>query len=188
MSVGGVRGKAESSFGDRPVIRIRRILESEPAVLDGLTALLMDVVHGGASVGFLAPLADATAANYWHRVLGQLQDGLALWVAEDDGRIVGSVQLDHCQKENGRHRAEVQKLFVLGSHRGQGVSSRLMQAVEEHARANGLTLLVLDTLSDSAAASVYRHLGWTCAGSIPGYAATPDGVLHATSYFYKQLT
>jgi len=47
---------------------------------------------------------------------------------------------------------------------------------------------VLDTLTDSAAASVYRHLGWRHAGSIPEYAATPDGRLHATSYFYKQLS
>jgi hypothetical protein len=63
-----------------------------------------------------------------------------------------------------------------------------MEAVESFARASGRSLLVLDTLSDSAAASVYRHLGWKFAGSIPAYAATPDGVLHATSYFYKQLS
>jgi GNAT superfamily N-acetyltransferase len=128
------------------------------------------------------------AANYWRQVLGRLEGGLVLWVAEDDDRIVGAVQLEHCGKDNARHRAEVQKLFVRVSHRGRGISSRLMQAVEAHARANGHTLLVLDTLSHSDAAAVYRHLGWQFAGSIPGYAATPDGELHATSYFYKQLT
>ena len=170
-----------------PVIHIRRIVEPEPAAIEALASLLQDVVHDGASVGFLAPLAASTATNYWRRVLGQLQDGLALWVAEDDGRIVGTVQLDRCGKENGRHRAEVQKLLVLGSHRGRGIGSRLMQAVEIYARRVGCTLLVLDTLSDSAAASVYRHLGWQYAGSIPRYAATPDGVLHATSCFYRLL-
>ena len=170
-----------------PVIHIRRIVEPEPAAIEALASLLLDVVHDGASVGFLAPLAASTATNYWRRVLGQLQDGLALWVAEDDGRIVGTVQLDRCGKENGRHRAEVQKLRVLGSHRGRGIASRLMQAVEIYARRVGCTLLVLDTLSDSAAASVYRHLGWQYAGSISRYAATPDGVLHATSFFYRLL-
>lgn len=103
------------------------------------------------------------------------------------GVIVGSVQLERCAKENGRHRAEVQKLFVLSSRRGRGIAARLMQALEAFAAGAGCRLLVLDTLSDSAAASVYRHLGWTFAGSIPAYAATPDGDLHATSYFYKQL-
>ena len=169
------------------MIRIRRVVEPETASLAGLTALLQDVVHDGASVGFLAPLPDATAANYWRQVLGRLEGGLVLWVAEDDDRIVGAVQLEPCGKDNARHRAEVQKLFVRVSHRGRGISSRLMQAVEAHARANGHTLLVLDTLSHSDAAAVYRHLGWQFAGSIPGYAATPDGELHATSYFYKQL-
>jgi GNAT superfamily N-acetyltransferase len=78
--------------------------------------------------------------------------------------------------------------LVRVSHRGRSISSQLMQAVEAHARASGHSLLVLDTLSYSSAAAVYRHLGWRYAGSIPGYAATPDGELHATSYFYKQLT
>lgn len=169
------------------MVRIRRILDPEPASLDGLAELLRDAVHGGASVGFLAPLAEDAALAYWRRVRDQLQDGLALWVAEADGRVVGSVQLECCGKENGRHRAEVQKLLVLASHRGRGIASRLMQAVEDFARESGRSLLVLDTLSDSAAASVYRHLGWKYAGSIPAYAATPDGVLHATSYFFKQL-
>jgi GNAT superfamily N-acetyltransferase len=169
------------------MIRIRQLGETEAASLAGLTSLLQDVVHGGASVGFLAPLSDATAAAYWRAVLGQLHDGLALWIAEDNDRVVGSVQLESCRKENGQHRAEVQKLFVLRSHRGQGISRRLMDAVESYARINRLRLLVLDTLSESDAASIYRHLGWTYAGSIPEYAATPDGTLHATSYFYKQL-
>ncbi len=170
------------------MIQVRRIGGPEHQLLAGLGALLQDVVHGGASVGFLAPLAEDTAVDYWRRVLDRLQDGLALWVAEDRERVVGSVQLESCGKENGRHRAEVQKLFVLHSHRGRGISRRLMQEVESQARSDGRTLLVLDTLSHSDAASVYRHLGWQFAGSIPGYAATPDGVLHATSYFYKQLT
>ncbi len=170
------------------MIRVRRIDGPDPSLLAGLAALLQDVVHGGASVGFLAPIAEHTAAGYWRRVLDRLEDGLALWVAEDGVRVVGSVQLESCDKENGRHRAEVQKLFVLHSHRGRGIARQLMQEVETQARTDGRTLLVLDTLSHSEAACVYRHLGWQYAGSIPNYAATPDGVLHATSYFYKQLT
>ena len=169
------------------MIRIRRIEGAEAAVLAPLAHLLRDAVHDGASVGFLAPLTEAPAARYWQQVFERLRDGLVLWVAEDDDCIVGSVQLELCGKANGRHRAEVQKLFVLTSHRGRGISTGLMQALEEWARGNGRTLLVLDTLSDSAAASIYRHLGWQYAGSIPDYAATPDGVLHATSYFYKHV-
>jgi GNAT superfamily N-acetyltransferase len=159
----------------------------EPSSLRDLCYLLRDAVHGGASVGFLAPLAEDTAVRYWHRVFAELSNGLCLWVAESDSKIIGSVQLDRCSKENGRHRAEVQKLLVYSAFRGRGVSTLLMRAVEEFARADGRTLLVLDTQAGSVAESVYRHLGWQPAGQIPDYAASPNGVLHATVYFYKHL-
>lgn len=166
---------------------IRRIASAEDSSIPGLCRLLMDAVNGGASVGFLAPLSHQTALRYWQHVFANLNDdGLVLWIAEVDGEIVGSVQLDLCGKENGRHRAEIQKLFVMRTHRGKGVSSALMQTGEAFARTNGLTLLVLDTQAGSIAESVYQHLGWQKVGEIPGYAASPNGELHATSYFFKR--
>lgn len=100
-------------------------------------------MHGGASVGFLAPLPYPTAEQYWKG--------------------------------------------VLASHRGQGIATRLMQAVEEFASTLPLRLLVLDTLAGSPAESVYRHLGWQKAGEIPEYAASPDGALHPTAYYFKLI-
>jgi GNAT superfamily N-acetyltransferase len=97
------------------------------------------------------------------------------------------VQLALATKENGRHRAEVQKLMVMRSARGEGVASRLMAAAEAHARAERRTLLVLDTLEGSEAEPVYRHLGWSRVGEVPDYAARPDGTLHATVYYFKRL-
>ena len=54
--------------------------------------------------------------------------------------------------------------------------------------AAGRTLLVLDTLAGSDAEPVYRHLGWQRAGEIPKYAASPDGQLFPTVYYYKLLS
>ncbi len=170
------------------MIVLRQITSGESALIPGLCELLIDSVHNGASVGFLAPLAHDTAENYWRKIFASLNDGLSLWVAEADGKIVGSVQLDACQKQNGRHRADVQKLFVLKAFRGQSISTKLMAAAESFARKDKRTLLVLDTLSGTFAETVYQHLGWQKAGAIPQYAATPDGVLHATVYYYKLLT
>lgn len=167
------------------MISIRQASPNDESLLDGLCDLLADSVDGGASVGFLAPLARGTAAKYWRQVFAALGSHHFLWVAEDGGRVIGSIQLAAVDKENSRHRAEIQKLFVLGSHRGQGVSKRLLDAAESFADSIGRTLLVLDTESGSVAESVYRHLGWQRAGEIPEFALTPDGRLHTTVYYYK---
>src|SRR5262249_7544538 len=58
-------------------------------------------------IGFLPPLAPSEAEAYWRAVLGP---GVLLWVAERDGRVVGSAQLHLCPRQNGRHRAEVAKV------------------------------------------------------------------------------
>jgi GNAT superfamily N-acetyltransferase len=152
-----------------------------------LERLLVENVDGGASIGFLAPLQPTAARAYWDDVVASLGEGRVLWVAEDAGDVVGSVQLAPCLKENGRHRAEVQKLFVLPSHRSRGIARRLMEALETHAIASGLTLLVLDTEVESPAEHVYRRLGWTRYGEVPNYALTPAGTLHATACYYKTL-
>jgi GNAT superfamily N-acetyltransferase len=149
--------------------------------------LLAETVEGGASVGFLAPVQRATAEKYWKGVFEALGSGRMLWVAEEGGSVVGSVQLELCGKENGLHRAEVQKLFVLRSHRGRGIARRLMDELENFARSQGRSLLVLDTLAGSEAETVYPRLGWQRAGQIPKYAADPWGKLFPTVYFYKEI-
>ncbi len=169
------------------MIVVRQVAEPEQSPIPPLCELLIDTVHNGASVGFLAPLSIDRATRYWQQVFASLGDGHLLWVAEADGRIAGSVQLAPSQKENGRHRAELQELFVYSEFQGQGISTRLMPAAETAARVAGCTLLVLDTLAGSGAEAVYQHLGWQRAGEIPNYAASPDGELHATVHYFKSL-
>jgi GNAT superfamily N-acetyltransferase len=71
--------------------------------------------------------------------------------------------------------------------RRRGIARRLLAAVEDVARREGRTLLVLDTISGSDADRLYRSLGWTEVGSVPNYAAMPDGPLAPTTFFYREL-
>jgi GNAT superfamily N-acetyltransferase len=188
-----LRARLSEATNDRAAQRpgpvaLRRVNSGDAAVIEPLAELLIDAVHSGASVGFLAPLAATTAQDYWRGVLQSIGESLLLWVAELDGRIVGSVQLALCEKANGRHRGEVQKLFVHRSARGYGIATQLMALVETEARHRNRTLLVLDTLLGSQAEDVYRHLGWARAGEIPQYAAAPDGEIFPTVVYFKALT
>jgi acetyltransferase len=166
---------------------LRRLEALGDGEREGLVDLLIDSVDGGASVGFMAPLSRERAGAYWREVAASLGPGRLLWVAEEAGRVVGAVQLAPCLRENSLHRADLQKLFVHSSARGQGLASRLLREVEHHARGQGLTLLVLDTLAGTKAEAVYLHHGWHRVGAIPGYALDPFGALCPTVVFYKTL-
>lgn len=169
------------------MIDIRPATHHDVNLLPDLCVLLKDAVDGGASVGFLAPLAPSAAAGYWRDTLTSAGPSLVVLVAQEHGRVVGSVQLALAGRENGRHRAEVQKLLVLASSRRRGIAQQLMSALESHARRAGRTLLILDTQQGSAAESLYQRLGWSKAGEIPDFAAAPDGTLKATALYFKQL-
>lgn len=172
-----------------PKISIRRLdaLESSED-LHGLCEVFVDCVEGGASVNFMAGFSMSRAMAYWQKVARELRDGeRALWVAQDEaGQIVGTVQLALSQPENQPHRADLNKLLVHRRGRERGVGAALMQAAEDVARAEGKTLLVLDTASD-VAERLYLRQGWTLCGRIPDYALMPDGTPTATTIMYKAL-
>jgi GNAT superfamily N-acetyltransferase len=153
-----------------------------------LAELLADAVSGGASVGFLSPSEPPALALFWDRVADDVARGERIvFVAERGGRIVGTVQVAPCMKDNGRHRAEVQKLLVHGSVRRAGIARALMAAVEAHAARAGWWLLLLDTRESSAAETLYRALGWTEIGRVPDYARDPDRTLASCVFFYKRV-
>ena len=150
-------------------------------------ALLIDAVDSGASIGFIAPLPHEQAVAYWQGVHQAIQSGHILLGAFSQGQLVGSVQLSCSSKANGLHRAEVEKLFVLRSHRGQGIAALLMQAIEEKAKELGRWLLFLDTKHGDTAERLYSRVGYTRVGVIPNFAANSGGGYAGTVFFYKQL-
>lgn len=170
------------------MITARRLTRDDFALMPGLVALLQDAVDHGASVGFLAPLDNGPAWDYWLGVMDKLESGLLCWVAMDGQQLVGTVQLDPCTKQNGRHRGEVCKLLTLSSHRRRGVAALLMQQVEAEARLRGMKLLFLDTEAQSPAEKFYQSQGWARSGEIPWYALTAQGQLCATVFYFKMLT
>jgi acetyltransferase len=158
------------------------------ADLHGLAELLVDAVESGAAVSFLAPLAPDDAEAWWRRTLSTSATGAILLVARDAEGIVGTVQLHPAWAPNQPHRAEIAKLLVHRRSRRTGLGTQLMRAIEAAAGSAGFRLLTLDTKRGDAAERLYRQLGWTAAGTIPGYALDSDGTPHDTVIFYKELS
>jgi GNAT superfamily N-acetyltransferase len=111
---------------------------------------------------------------------------LLLAAFADDG-LVGTVQVALALPPNQPHRGEIAKLLVHRSARRRGISQLLMEHAEAEARAEGKTLLVLDTVTGDDAERLYARLGWTRVGVIPGYALYPDGRPCDTTVFWKAI-
>lgn len=149
-----------------------------------LSDLLKSVVDDGASIGFLAPLANSVAVGYWENALDQ---PIILLVAKIRDQIVGTVQLHLCTKQNGTNRAEIAKMMVHPHFRQKGIARILMQTAEKRAKEEGRTLLILDTVEGAPSNHLYTSLGFIQGGRIPDYAASPFGELEATIIYYKQI-
>jgi GNAT superfamily N-acetyltransferase len=171
-------------------VTIRRVGADEAhGCAEALADVLVDCVEGGASVGFMLPLAREAALRFWRGVAdGVVRNERVLLVAQDgQGRIVGTVQMITAQPDNQPHRADIAKMLVQPIARRRGVAQALMAAIDEQARQAGKTVLVLDTVTGGDAERLYERAGWQRVGSVPNYALMPDGRPCATTYFFKHL-
>jgi GNAT superfamily N-acetyltransferase len=170
-------------------MQIRAVTEAlDPRQLEDLSALLIDAVEGGASLGFLMPMDPERAQAYWEGVSKAVQAGdKALLVAEIEGAILGTVQVVLDMPQNQPHRGEISKMIVHTEIRQLGLGMRLLLAAEERARIAGKSLLVLDTQTGSAAEHLYQKAGYTPLPPLPDYALTPDGLLAPTTIFWKRI-
>lgn len=155
-----------------------------------LAQILSDSVTAGGAIGFMQPMSMAAALAFWQ---GSVAESVAcgerdLFIAEEDGVVLGTVQLIHDMPANQPHRAEIAKMMVAPAARRKGVGRALINAALSSAKANGKTLVTLDTRTGDVAAPLYASVGFEVAGVIPNYAYDPDGqALHATTYMYCKL-
>jgi GNAT superfamily N-acetyltransferase len=97
-------------------------------------------------------------------------------LARADGSPLACVSL----KTAGPATGEVKRLWVAPAARGMGLARRMMTAVEDAARAFGMTRLILDTNEHlPEAIALYRATGWA---DIAPYTPFP-----ATHWFGKTL-
>ncbi len=148
---------------------IRRTDPDDPlalACLAAYSAFLGQAVPEEGPNPIPVPLKDAASFRPPH--------GAAL-VAED-GRPLGCVLL----RRFGEAEGEVKRLYVMPEARGMGLARKLMQAVEDQARALGYERLRLDTNGAlTPAIALYEATGWL---PIPAYTTFP-----ATHWFGKTL-
>ena len=168
------------------IVNVNKLNHAE--LMPQLIDLLVDAVTDGASIGFMPPLARDEAQAYWESTFAAVaaSDKVMLLAMKDD-RVVGSVQLGLEHRPNGNHRGEVQKLMVHTAYRRRGIARQLMTTIEQYARDQQRTLIVLDTREGDPSELLYQSLGYVQAGKIPQFARSANGQLDATIFYYKRM-
>ncbi|MEM8960059.1 MAG: GNAT family N-acetyltransferase [Acidobacteriota bacterium] len=91
-------------------------------------------------------------------------DRSGLWLAHEDGRLIGSVAI----ADLGDETCELKRMYLVASARGRGVGKRLFQHALDFARVQGYRAVLLDTDSKmETARAMYRR-----AGFVPRASAT----------------
>ena len=147
-----------------------------------------DGIRAGGGFGWLTPPPRQVMENYWKGVL--LVPERSLLVGRLDGVICATAQLVRPSRNNEAqgHSAHLTTNFVAPWARGHGLARGIVLALEEEARAQGVSVLNLDVRETQVAAiQLYQSLGYLHYGTHPRYARV-DGQWVAGLFFWKDLT
>ncbi|XP_046906942.1 N-acetyltransferase 8 isoform X2 [Hypomesus transpacificus] len=88
------------------------------------------------------------------------QKNSCFWVAEWEGRVVGTVACLPAEREPGC--LELKRMSVLRTHRGRGIAKALCRTVAEFTQERGFPAVVLYTsVVQTDAQKLYEHMGYT---------------------------
>jgi ribosomal protein S18 acetylase RimI-like enzyme len=86
------------------------------------------------------------------------RDPAGVFIAEDDGQIVGYITTWQHREAGIGH---IPNLAIAASHRNQGLGRQLIEHAFNHFRASGLTHAKIETLAQNAIGNhLYRALGF----------------------------
>jgi L-amino acid N-acyltransferase YncA len=140
-------------------MRIRAAVENDFA---GMWPIFQAVVALADTYVFSPEATRADAFDYW------FGPGVAPFVAERNGRIVGMYKLIPNQRDLGAHVANA-SFMVSPGERGCGIGEALGRHCLEEARKRGFTAMQFNFVvsTNAGAVALWKKLGFEIAGTLP---------------------
>jgi RimJ/RimL family protein N-acetyltransferase len=161
------------------------VRRAEPSDAPGLTEL-GDAV-GAEPEGWLVTTNGWRSAADERRYLRAIRryPHAAVFVAEDDGRIVGRLSVARDQHPASRHVADL-GLIVAATHRRRGIGTALLDAALEWAREAGVRKLELHVFPwNEAAIALYERFGFVREGYRHAHYRRGDEYVDAILMAYR---
>ena len=126
-------------------------------------AILEPTIRAGETFALPRDMGEADAIGYW------TGPGRAAFVAEADGRVVGTYFLRGNQLGGGDHVANA-AYATDPSQRGRGIARRMAEHSLEAARARGFLAMQFNFVvsSNESAVHLWESLGFEVVGRLPG--------------------
>jgi L-amino acid N-acyltransferase YncA len=153
--------------------------------LDDLLELHNELIEEEAMIGGDKTLTRDQQVDRHADMMKDVEKGRSVVViAEANGKVVG---MTNAKNRGGRlrHTAGL-GVFVRREHRDQGIGSEMMRELETQARRIGVEVLYLEVYSISPAIELYKRLGYTEYGRLPGGIKYRGGYVDIVS-MYKRI-
>jgi len=138
------------------------IRPAQSADWDQMWKIFHAVVATGTTYMFAPETSAADARDYW------LGPGIASWVADEDGRIVGMYKLIPNRRDLGSHVANA-SFMVDPEYQGRHIGEKLgRHCLQEAAKAGFLSMQFnFVVATNTAAVALWRKLGFEIVGTVP---------------------
>lgn len=133
----------------------------------------------------LDSLRPTSRARAWHSWLTEESDNdFAAWVAVVDDEVIGFAASSTARDEDVPDKCvELLMIYLLQDHLGRGIGHLLINAAEDHWRAQGYDMAVLWVLESNAATrAFYEREGWVTDGETKDQPLGADTTRPAVRY------
>ncbi len=140
------------------IIRPARPQDAEP-----IWDILRPILRAGETYAVAPDLTREEALSYWFSPAHEV------FVAEEDGRVLGTYYLRANQPGGGRHVANCGYMTAPAAQ-GRGVARGMGEHSLEHARRRGFRAMQFNFVvsTNERAVGLWQRLGFAVAGTLPG--------------------
>ncbi|MEQ8656433.1 MAG: N-acetyltransferase family protein [Hyphomicrobiales bacterium] len=137
---------------------------AKEADLPAILAIYNDAVTNTTAI-WNERLSDLQGRRDWWQ--DRIAQGFPVFVAELDGVCVGYATYGHFRPNDGYKHSRELSVYVAAEQRGKGIASTLMDALEEHARAHEVHVLIGGLEAENTASlALHAKHGFTRAGHL----------------------